>query len=51
MEEDGPSMYIKHILSLNAHKGTYSSGKHVNVIAIFPDKKHFISGGTDNFIK
>lgn len=51
MEENGPSMYIKHILSLKAHKGNFSSGKKVNVIAIFPDKKHFVSGGSDNFIK
>lgn len=50
MEDNVPNRDIKHILSLKAHKGNLGSGR-VNVIAIFPDKKHFVSGGSDNLIK
>lgn len=49
MEDNIPGN-IKHILSLKGHKGSISPGR-VNVIAIFPDKKHFVSGGSDNLIK
>ena len=50
MEDNIPNSDIKHILSLKGHKGSLNSGR-VNIIAIFPDKKHFVSGGSDNFIK
>lgn len=50
MEDNIPNRNIKHILSLKGHKGSLNSGR-VNIIAIFPDKKHFVSGGSDNFIK